>query len=196
MRSLILTSGLVLGLSGCLVADQTDSGFKTPLSGGTLSGNSKFQVDSGSDTSFVTGNTYGYQAGAIKDEGFQAYAGIVPGASVIAPPASGTATMTGNYEVAYIEDIYVSGQFINGFSGIDRGSLTLNVDFSNGTVSGGNGGLLSVDGPFAGDDLSGSVTYYGVEGPLDGLVGANEAIGVFHGNSDTDLHAGGFIVNP
>ena len=181
-------------LSGCLEADQTASGFKTPIAEGVMSGNSNSNVAFGGDGSPVTGNAYSYQAGGIKDEGFQAYSGIVPGADVSAPPTTGTATMTGRYEVAVVEGIFTTGETVNGLGGTRSGSLTLEANFANGTLVG-SGGQLSVDGTFSGTTLSGTATYDGLSGPLRGLVGSDEAIGVFHGNSDSAVHAGGFIVN-
>lgn len=187
------------GLSGCLEADQTASGFKSATASGTLSGVSTLasNVRSGRDFSAVTTNGYAYAAGAIKDEGFQAYAGLTPGVSVSAPPASGTATMTGTFEVASVTAISVNGDSLSGFSSIDTGTLSLSADFGAQTLTGTGSGLrtLQINGTFSGDTLSGRAIYNGLSGPLTGRVGSNEAIGVFHGDSDSAVHAGGFIVN-
>ena len=91
---------------------------------------------------------------------------------------------------------------------MDRGSITLNADFATGRLTGGgtgqdggtsnlvlNNNLLTVDGTFAGSTLGGVVTYDGVSGPLRGLVGSDEVIGAFHGHTDSQVHAGGFIAN-
>lgn len=195
-------------LSGCLEPDQTSSGFKTPTSSGSLSGNGGSQVRSGDEFSDLTGNGFAYQAGAIKSAGFQANAGLVPGASVTELPATGSATMSGVFEVAVVTSIYAGGSQLNGQSFVDRGSVSLTADFDRGTLTGGGNGLdggltnfylkensLSVDGTFTGQELKGTVSYDGVSGPLRGLIGGDEVIGAFHGNSDNQVHAGGFIAN-
>ncbi len=196
-------------LIGCGEADQTATGFKTPTTVGGLSGNGGAQVRFGNDFSAVTGNGYAYQAGAIDEAGFQAFAGIVPGASVEAAPASATtATMRGQFEVAVVDAILMGGTTITGQNSIDSGSITLVADFQNGTLTGsGNGvdggfqniflneNLLTIDGTFSGTTLTGTATYNGVSGPLRGLVGVDEAIGAFHGNDDGQVHAGGFIAD-
>ena len=208
MRSHLALLSLV-ALSGCALGfgDPTDSGFATPDASGDLS-----RVDSGarsgSDFSALTGNGYGNQVGAVDDDGLQGFAGLVSGATVSAPLTTGSTTMTGDFELAVIDFIIQNGTSVTGQSTLDRGNLTLNVDFENRRVTGGGTGLdggisnivldnnvLAVDGQFVGDALTGTVTYDGVSGPLRGLVGSNEAIGAFHGHSDNQVHAGGFIVN-
>ena len=197
-----------LTLIACGAADQTASGFKTPDAEGELSGNISPQVRFGNDFSAVTGNGYAYQAGAIKDAGFQAYAGLVPGAVVEAPTNATTATMTGRFEVAFVDAILTGSETATGQGSIDSGAITLTADFAQGTLTGGGTGidggfenfflnenLLTIDGAISGTTLSGTATYNGVSGPLQGLVGADEAIGAFHGNSDGQVHAGGFIAN-
>ena len=132
----------------------------------------------------------------------------MPGASVA--PVSGltSATYTGTFELALIDLILVLGDSVQGSSTFDRGNISLTADFNAGTLTGSgtgldlgsfslllNGNQLSVDGTLNGTALSGTVTYDGVTGPLQGLVGSDEAIGAFHGHNDSQLFAGGFIAN-
>lgn len=205
----ILCITATVTLAGCFtISDPTDSGFARPSSTGGLSETSRGR--DGNDFSSLTGNGYGYQVGTVSGQGLQAFAGIVPGASVAAPPASGTAQLNGRFEVAFIDFILVNGAgtSVSGQSSLDSGTLSLTADFANGTLRGSGTGVdgrfvnislaentLLVDGRFDGEALTGTVTYDGVSGPLTGLVGSNEAIGAFHGHTDGQVHAGGFIVN-
>lgn len=197
-RFVVLTLA-AFGLSGCLEPDQTSSGFRSVSASGTVSGvsSTSTNVRSGSDFSSVTSNGYAYAAGAVKDEGFQAYAGIASGASVSPPPVTGSATLTGTFEVATVTTIFKNGDNLNGFSSFDSGPLSLSANFDAKTLTGTGSGTreLEINGTFSGDKLSGTAIYNDVSGPLTGLIGSNEAIGVFHGNSDSDIHAGGFIVD-
>jgi len=208
MRTLkIGLTAAALVLSGCnLGGDPTDSAFSTPDASGTL--NKATGGRSGSDTSSVTGNTYGYQVGAVTDDGLQGFAGTARGASVTPPPTGGSASFDGTFEVGLIDFIIQSGTRVSGETMIDRGAIALTANFDNGTLTGGGTGLdgglvnfylrenvLSVNGTISGTALRGSVTYDGVTGPLRGLVGSNEVIGAFHGHTDNQVHAGGFIAN-
>jgi len=189
LRTFTLMTVVGCGLSACnLTGDPTNSGFATPSSSGAIAGKaSGIGLRSGSDSSSVTGNVY---------------------ATVSAAPAMGSATMTGRFEVAIIQGVSTDGTQVSGSTGIDSGSLTLVADFDGGTLTGSATGAdagslnpylrnnaLEIDGTFDGSELSGTATYDGVTGPLRGLVGGNEAIGAFHGHTDTKVHAGGFIVN-
>ena len=208
MKKTLVALVAVSGVAGCLEADQTSSAVRTPNSAGVISGSTSSNSERGSDVSSVTGNTYAYAAGGIESAGLQGFAGIVSGASVTAPPVTGSAVMTGDFEVAVLEAIFVVGDQVQASGYTDRGSLSLTADFDDRTLTGtgtgidggisnfyANNNVLTVNGTFSGDELSGTVSYDGVSGPMTGLVGSNEAIGVFHGNDDHQVHAGGFIVN-
>lgn len=197
-----------VALAGCNLGlgDPTDSSFSTPSSSGTL--NEVGSGRSGSDVSGVTGNVYGYQVGSVSDDGLQGFAGIASGASVTPITGSGTARYDGQFEVAVIDFIMVNGTQVSGQSASDRGSIALTADLDAGTLTGNgvglNGGIgnivlannvLTVDGTFSGETLRGTVTYDGVSGPLRGLIGSDEVIGAFHGHTDRQVHAGGFIAN-
>ena len=76
------------------------------------------------------------------------------------------------------------------------GTLTLVADFDRNTLSGtSDNSLLRVNGTFEGKALGGSVVYRGMSGELSGRVGANQAVGAFHGKTDTSIMAGGFMVD-
>ncbi len=192
-----LSLTLVISLSGCGIGDaiqdrSTLSGFSTPNASGVISAGLTNTI-SGLDTD-GSGGGYAYQAGALSGEGLKAVAGIIPGTNVGALPISGAATLTGTFEVVTITGISTSGDTISGIALTSSGALSLDVDFGNGTLTG-SSGLLSVDGNFSSANLNGTVTYNGVSGTLDGLVGGTQTVGVFHGNNFEAIYAGGFIVD-
>lgn len=197
-----------MGLAGCnATGSPTDSSFATPDAVGEIGRVEVFSSIDGADSSAVTGNVYGYEVGSVANGGLQGFAGIASGAAVSAPPPGGTVVYTGTFEVAAVDFILVNGNTVTGQGYADAGEFTLTANFETGAVTGGgtgintpfsvyhNGNVLSVDGQVSGDTLTGTATYDGVSGPMQGLVGSNEAIGVFHGHTDGQLHAGGFIAN-
>jgi len=183
------------GLSACMSLEDlnTDSGFVAPTTSGAFSNTLDGQV-AGADQN-AEGDGYSYRVGNGTNTGFLGHAGMIPGSDVSAAPASGAVSYAGTWEMAQITSIFVSGGMINGFTGTNSGSLTLTADFSSGAVSGGGDGL-TIDGALRGTDLSGTVTYQGVDGSLDGLVGGDGAVGAFHGNSGDIIYAGGFLATP
>jgi len=210
LRKSFVLAVVGLGMSACnLIGDPTNSGFTTPTNDGTIVGKVNTSPSrSASERSTITGNVYGYQVGAVKGDGLQGFAGIASGATVSAPLASGSATMNGTFRVGAIQNVSQNGTSFSGLAFNDVGALTLVADFDAQTLTGSgtgedgaginsrlNNNVLEIDGRFNGSTLSGTATYDGVSGPLQGLVGANEAIGAFHGHTDGAVHAGGFIVN-
>ncbi len=183
----------LLVISACTpTADSvTHSGFQTPSSTGAIA-TSLTNSRRGSDFN-ASGDGYAYAVGSGSNGNFYGYAGIVPTTAVSAPLTAGRATFNGRYELARITDITLSGQFLFGTSSLASGGLSLTADFDARTLTGGNA-LLSVDGVFVGSNLTGSVNYLGLNGALTGLVGSTGAVGAFHGDSGTDIYAGGFIV--
>lgn len=172
--------------------DWTNSGF-AEVSGGEVA------VDLTGEQNGTVSDTFGavhFVSGL--DNGARAYAGIGPATDTGAVIRSGTATLTGPWEVVGIEDIVIleltdfegrlSGQnFTNG------GTITLSADFEEKTLTGSEG-PLSVNGSISGGRLSGRVTYAGDRGALGGQIGALGAVGAFHGNNDQRVFAGGFVV--
>ncbi|XAT60437.1 hypothetical protein GN278_06135 [Rhodobacteraceae bacterium Araon29] len=184
-------------------SDGTDSGFVTPSNTGDISSNVSDSIFNSRSGKYIDedGDGYAYVAGATDDQsGFRGYAGLVPSTSVEAPPSSGQAQMKGVYGAATISEIEMKNGFIVGtMTGrltSESGAITLTADFAKGTLGGtSDNGKLVVNGKFSGKDLTGSVSLSGVAGELDGLVGGQKAIGAFHGDSSTNIIAGGFLVN-
>ena len=157
----------------------------------------------------TTNNGYAFDVGIAPDDGIRGWTGLIPDAAVTAQPG-GSAEMSGGFNVAWAEIISASSNNVRTSSvQRDRGTVALVADFDAGTLRGARvprnirtpTGILPenelrVPGQFAGEALTGTVTYNGVTGPLEGIIGGNEAVGVFHGTSRQFVHAGGFIVNP
>jgi hypothetical protein len=193
----ILVSLITLGaLSACTTTPSqdslTNSGFVTPTSSGTINAGLTQATTNGLID--ADGEGFLFQTGVREEAGLEAVAGLLPGTEVTFRPSEGSATYTGEYFIGTIRDIDASAGFITGIPGEERGSLSINVDFASGAVAGqGSNGLLSLSGGLSGRNLSGTVIYREVEGPLDGLIGGDQAFGVFHGNNADLIYAGGFI---
>lgn len=197
---------LLQACGGSEAVDGTSSGFQKPAFFGDLQGIDDVSF-SDDGYSYVTGNRYQHEVGSTEGKGLLAHAGIVAGASVSRVPTSGVARMSGSFTVTAVQDIHAEGGLASGFATRDSGNITLTADFGAGTLTGSsrgqnlifsdyhNGNSISVNGRFSGNDLNGTVSYNGVSGPLDGLIGENEAIGVFHADRGSQIHSGGFIVN-
>ncbi|MEE9453325.1 MAG: hypothetical protein V3V13_02940 [Paracoccaceae bacterium] len=184
----------MFGIAACTpdVDSLTNSSFNAPDASGNYS-TSLTSTESGKDVD-VTGRGYAYIVGIRDGNSFQGYAGLIPGATVIAPPAAGTAAMAGTYQVARITGISLNGNLLTGTPvPAVSAPITLTADFGAGTLAG-SSPFLTVNGTFSGETLGGSVVYRGLNGSLTGLVGSDRAIGAFHGNNATDIYAGGFYV--
>lgn len=190
-KSLLLIPMLAISACATTTNDLTKSGFETPTNAGdiatSLTSSQRGSVING------TGDGYAYAVGIENGNKFAGYAGIVPTTSVSAPPAGGVAVWSGSYQLGQITDISLSGNTLVGNASNFSSALSLTANFNAGTLFGGDE-FLTVIGAFTGSNLSGSVTYLGVPGPLTGLVGATGAVGAFQGNNATDLYAGGFMV--
>ena len=190
--STLLIATSTIALAAC-EPDYTESEFVTPSASGTYVGDLDI-IDSTVMTDGF-GNGFSYAIGFYPADGdttsIKAIAGLLPGTSVNEVPTSGTASYQGVYGVAFVTDISVSSNILSGYAGEETGGITLNADFSAGTLQGSAGGL-TVNGDFSSTDLNGTVEFNGLTGELDGLIGGDATIGVFHGNDDHDVFAGGF----
>ena len=191
MKKLLQLCVPLLAISACTSDAYTHSGFQTPSNTGAIA-TSLTSSRRGSDIN-ASGDGYAYAVGEKPGTGFYGYAGIVPTTTVSVPLSAGSATWSGTYKLARISGITLSGNFLKGTSYGNSGALTLRADFDAGTLIG-SGTNLTVNGTFSGSNLSGSVNYSGLNGALTGKVGATGAVGAFHGNSGTDIYAGGFMV--
>jgi hypothetical protein len=153
-------------------------------------------------TSPGSGSGYAFQTGAIPNEGLFAVAGLLPNTTVTAVPTSGFASYSGSYNLVQVSNINISGGEIQGTPELLTEPLTLIANFANDKLVDDGGSDLQVNGTVNGTDIGGTVTFNGVQGNLDGLIGGNRAIGAFHGEGnvgpgtdDDYMYAGGFIAN-
>jgi len=195
----------LIALSACELSQEaaTNSGFRTPSASGVISGG----VDNDGQRSSRTvsdgaGGGFAVVSGT-NDDGLAAYAGIIPGTTVGDVQATGGATFDAQFTTAQITGVNLTetgrgSGFITGRPSIVSGDITLVADFDGGTLTGtSDGGTLAVDGDIGtGTSLTGSVTYLGVNGALRGNVGTDRTIGVFHGNDEDTIFAGGFTGTP
>lgn len=144
-----------------------------------------------------------------------AYAGIESGSTVGATQTSGTGTYTGFYGVAIADDVDRGSTFITAQTGQSAGNVTLNANFGDGTLTGTGSSIaggfttdITVDGAISGSDVSGTVLVNhqpatptpglsagSVTATLDGLIGADGALGAFHGTDSNTALAGGFAAS-
>lgn len=183
-----------VSLAACEVTqdEATTSGFTNPSASGRISGvlSSAPVVpiidDDGAGFSFTAGSTGG--------DGLRAVAGLVEGTTVNFRPSVGTGSYAGVYALVYVDDIDLSGGVITGQRDADVGVLTLTADFANDTLTS-TDSALKVNGVMNGRTLSGSVTYRGLRGALEGLVGGDKTVGAFHANNADLIYAGGFLAD-
>lgn len=196
----LLLAASTLAIAGCASPDITESGFYRPSEGipsatpvTTLIDIKASGVLTISDTTVVSYGV-GLSPWLETAETAKAVAGLNPAFSVIDHQTSGTASYTGVYALAYMQNVKSILTVVSGSPGYDSGNITLTANFDAGTITG-NSGHLNVDGTFVGQNLGGSVEYNGVEGELGGLIGQFRTAGIFHGNDSDFVYAGGFLAN-
>jgi hypothetical protein len=167
------------------------SGFGTPNADGTFS-ESLATIFKG-DYKDAAGNGYALELGQ-KDTAFSAMVGLLPDTTVGPLPTKGIASMRGVYQVAEVGKSQGDTQKY-GDPLITSGRITLRADFEFGTLEGSDG-VLTVDGSFSSNALTGSAYFNERQAALTGLVGEERAVGVFHGTDDATTFAGGFLVEP
>lgn len=174
-----------------IIDNNTTSGFVTPASNGTISspdGTTRGFSDS-------SGQGYAFKAGNDDDDDIIAVSGIIPGTVASGAPTSGNVIYTGDYQMVSVGGFFIDDGKVIGFAVADSGSISLNADFDGGTLRGSDD-KLTIDGRISGNQLSGDVEYDGVDGTLKGVIGADKAVGAFHGNDKNDIYAGGFYATP
>lgn len=191
IRTFLTLPLLTIPLSGCLLVDyNTRSGFFT---GGTIR-----------DTIVVTddiqqsGDVFSQEVGGVTyyttlgNGRAEAYAGIAAGSDVGPELTGGTATYLADYTVAGIANLRYYENELMGVSTLDSGKIILTADLADMSLTG-TRGALDVDGTISGGTVGGNVTYAGLKGELQGLVGQQGVIGAFHGNSGKMVYSGGFM---
>ena len=182
-----------MALAGCLqdlYPDQTDSGFADIDSSGSV-------METLDQQSFAwlidaDGDGFGYSSGTEPGGGLRALSGFTKASDIDLRPVTSVGSYTGRYELIEVYDIEVSFGYVSGSQRRVTDEIVLDADFAAGTLTG-RSGQLSVSGRAIGSQLTGSVTYRGVSGDLQGNLGDDKAIGAFHGNDDDLIYAGGFL---
>ena len=182
--------------SGIESRDWTSSGFVTAGAGGIT--HSLSNLNSGSSSGTV--GTVHYLSGT--DNGAQALAALGTDVNTGAP-ISETFYYYGPWGVRGIRNITVTETssttgFLSGENFSDNGDIALVADYGAGTIEGsaiGSFGTLTVNGTFSGTDIGGTATYDGKTASLDGLLGTQGAVGIFQGNADDWVMAGGFAAD-
>jgi hypothetical protein len=177
MRILLVSC---LGLAAC-GGNSAAPVVPVPQPNGTLE-----TTSTGGIVRLTEGGGYRYDL-TILEKTIEAKADVLPGLSITNPPATGSASMVGNFNLRVIPDIGAPApQDITG-------DITLTADFDAQTLTGSGDGL-GVQGTFGGTDLGGTVSYATITGDLSGSVAADKAIGVFEGQGGKIIYAGGFFV--
>lgn len=139
---------------------------------------------------------YRFNAGYVTDTGPTASASLLAGTPAFTAPLGGTASMTGNWEIARATNLVEAGGTWSGDIVTDRGVITLDADFGADTLTG-TSGDLTVAGTITDSQLGGAVTYNGLDGDLGGTIGGTSAIGIFTSTDPlgNEVYAGGFAVS-
>lgn len=195
----IVPVSCALILSACTeTSDVIDSGFAD------VSASGDFDRDLDRDQPIIvggledSGDGFAHHTGIDADDGeLISEAGLLPTTSVSSLPTSGSAVYFGIYEVSGVHNADLDDGVLTGQGFLEAGAITLNANFNNGTLRGtSDDGDLVVRGNFDSKDIDGSVEYIGVDGDLDGLIGGDRTVGIFHGEGEGEIFAGGFIADP
>ena len=161
------------------------------VAGGVMLGACQAPANEDFDSTFgdnviVAGNGSNY--GLVVTGGVPAAMGSVQGGTVPGAIGTGTASYTGLYEVVH----YLAGD--DEFS-TDAGYVTLAADFGAGTLAGSDGDL-TIAANISGLTLDGEASYDGIDGTLNGVIGADRATAYFGGVNGNSGFAGAFLVSP
>lgn len=143
--------------------------------------------------SYRDGDGNGYAIGLDRNgTDITALVGLLPGTTGGSLPASGTASMSGRYHVAEISKSNDQGRDY-AEPHFTLGQIRLNVNFAQGILRGSDG-TLSIDASFQSKHLQGQAVFNGRGAVLDGRIGTDRAVGVFHGTDSDTAMVGGFMV--
>lgn len=193
-------------LAGCGGGSQnaTSSGFDSFIGGQPAT----LLINQDDNTVFGPAGTIGYANGFTATGPLEARAVAGIQSENVGTAGTGTATFSGLYAFGVLEDVVLTETEISARDAQSAGNVFLNVDFNTGSLSGtgsSTAGIqsdITVNGSISGRNLSGDVavnyetpaaTMTSLATTLDGFVGVNGAVGVFHGSDANSALAGGFV---
>lgn len=142
--------------------------------------------------------TYGDTAAASGARGQFAIAGLLPGTTFGTTPASGSALMSGSYDMVVISGANGSDDPSDWTVTRPSGTVTATIDFSTGKLSGtsadGSLTLARPTGTGFTNGFTGTVSYLGTPGTFAGTLGADNAAAVMTGQDSDRFYAGGFAI--
>ncbi|MEX0287285.1 MAG: hypothetical protein AB3N23_21980 [Paracoccaceae bacterium] len=193
------------GVGGTTTAANPVSSSVLPVSNGLVQ--TALSQQTNNTVSRPTVGTVAYTSGLNTATGQAvAAAGISGTPNVGAARTTGTASYTTDYEYDVITNVTQSTTTIGGNRVNRAGTVQLNANFDNGTLTGGDN-FLVVNGTVAGSTVGGNVraqylgapsATFSTNGALAGQIGQTGVIGTFHGtgtgaNSTSETLAGGIV---
>ena len=132
-----------------------------------------------------------------------AVSGVVGASTVAAPPSAGQVIYDGDFQLLHIDRDTSADPSATVHDA--QGTMMLIADFdvdqfaAQSRAMSGPSPLLSMEGSIANSGaMSGTVAYVSgtdtITGPLTGEIGSDKAVGAFHGKTDADAMAGGFLL--
>ena len=209
-----LTAIFLLTLAGCdaytgpvgrdpLPVSSFGAAKATPTASGAFAGVAADQTTVVADAS---GNGYAFayarvgaaDYGGGTGEANLAVAGVLPGTDLGTAPIIGTASMTGTYRMVVVTNASTATPPSSWTVTRPKGDLTASLDFATGRLTGSSpDGTLTLSADAAAgfaDGFAGEVSYAGVRGTFDGVVGPDDAVAAMTGGAGGTFYAGGFVV--
>lgn len=146
----------------------------------------------------VDAATYGDTTVASGTRGQYAIAGVLPNTALGTMPTTGSALMTGTYNLVVVSGASTSNDPANWTVTRPTGTVSATIDFSTGKLAGTSGdGNLTISNP-AGtkftNGFAGDVSYLGTAGSFAGVLGPNDAVAAMTGQDSSRFYAGGFAI--
>lgn len=145
----------------------------------------------------VDAASYGDKTVSSGTRGQYAITGVLPGTALGTTPASGSALMTGTYNLVVVGTNALSdpaGWTVSRPSG----TVTATMDFSTGELAGrsadGNLTLANPAGTGFANGFAGTVSYLGTAGTFAGALGPDDAVATMTGKDSDRFFAGGFAI--
>ena len=127
-----------------------------------------------------------------------AVAGVLPGTDLGTAPVVGTATMTGSYSMVVVTNASTATDPSTWTVTRPTGDVSATVNFATGQLTGTSpDGTLTLSADAAAgfaDGFAGEVSYDGISGTFDGVIGPDDAVAALAGGAGGTFYAGGFAI--